>query len=110
MQTARGTESPVRRRLPQWSLGCRVALAFYKGTNFVRTVMRLSDSTHLHLWSADLQPHPHPHLSGSLLGNWPGDGLGVLLEPLIGCLILSRCNLNVVGFPCSLLANLVGPA
>ena len=55
-------------------------------------------------------PTPTPHLSGSLLGNWPGDGLGVLLEPLIGCLVLSRCNLNVVGFPCSLLADLVGRA
>lgn len=110
MRNDRGKGSPVRRRLTQWSLGCGVALALYKGTNFVRTVMQLSDSTPLHLWSADLQPHPHPHLSGSLLGNWPGDGLGVLLEPLIGCLILSRCNLNLVGFPWSLLADLVGRA
>ena len=31
---------------------------------------------------------------GSLIGNWPRDWQGVLQEPLIGCLILSRCNLN----------------
>ena len=51
-----GGASPIRRGLPQWSLGCGVALTLYKGTNFVRTVMRLSDATPSHLGSA-VFPH-----------------------------------------------------